>query len=398
MRMFFMPGGDVPGRWGKREVWVPLVLFLALRVGLSFWAVVVLTLVPADLSPDPHVRPYLGSEPARGGLAGCLLEPWQRFDTTHYVHLAREWYRLDEDMYSIRLPLYPLLIRWLGRLLDGRDRYLLGALLISNTAAAGYFIAFAALARDAVGPRGAGYAQLYATVYPWAFFLLAGYAESISLLLVALGFLGIRRERWWMAGVCATLAALTRVQGAVLALPLLYEMLRQPRFRSWPLCLNLAWALMPGLAVGGFMFWRAQAGFEPMPVVWAARFHDIATWPGESLLYAVRVLISGGGHFNDYLELGAALLFLVLMMLAWRKLSPTYVLYMIAAWWLSLSRMRFPHPLAGMGRYMLALFPAFFFLGQAGARSPWLNRLILYLSVLLALFLSGQYVLWGWVG
>ena len=70
MRMFFMPGGDVLRQWAERKVWVPLVLFLALRVGLSLWAVVVLTLVPADLSPIPHIRPYLGSEPARGGLAG----------------------------------------------------------------------------------------------------------------------------------------------------------------------------------------------------------------------------------------------------------------------------------------------------------------------------------------
>jgi len=47
---------------------------------------------------------------------------------------------------------------------------------------------------------------------------------------------------------------------------------------------------------------------------------------------------------------------------------------------------------------MIRLFPAFFLLGWVGARSPWLNRLILYPSLALWLFLSANFVLWGWSG
>jgi hypothetical protein len=375
-----------------------LVLFLSIRVGLSLWGALVLALIPVDLSAGSPARPYLGSEPVDSGLARYLLEPWQRFDVTHYLHIAREGYRLDQDVYSIRPPLYPLLIRWLGGWLGGEGQYLLAALLIANAAALGYCLVFAALARDAVGSRYAGRAQLYAMTYPWAFFLLVGYAESLFLFLTALAFWAMWRRRWWMAGVCGGLAALTRVQGAVLALPLLFEALHRRRFRPLPLRSSLVWSVLPGLAAVGFLVWRALAGFEPVHAVLAAHFHIDAAWPWESLSYAVRVLVSGGAHVTDYLDLGAALLFLALTALAWRRLSPAYALYMAAAWWFSVSHMRVPHPLASTGRYMLALFPAFFLLGRAGTRHPWLHRLILYPSLALLLFLSANFALWGWSG
>jgi hypothetical protein len=54
-------------------------------------------------------------------------------------------------------------------------------------------------------------------------------------------------------------------------------------------------------------------------------------------------------------------------------------------------------PLFSFGRYTLVFFPTFMVLGQAG-KHPWRHRLILYPSLLLYLFFSGQFFLWGWVG
>jgi hypothetical protein len=50
-----------------------------------------------------------------------------------------------------------------------------------------------------------------------------------------------------------------------------------------------------------------------------------------------------------------------------------------------------------MGRYVLALFPAFLILARYG-ESPIIQRIIVYTSLLGALFLSAQYAIWGWVG
>jgi hypothetical protein len=50
-----------------------------------------------------------------------------------------------------------------------------------------------------------------------------------------------------------------------------------------------------------------------------------------------------------------------------------------------------------MSRYALEIFPAFILWGAWGKHS-WVNRAILYLSFPLNLYLSAQFLIWGWVG
>lgn len=375
-----------------------LLLYALLRVGLSAWAALVLAIIPVEIGLDSSAQPYVSSTPVARGASELLLGPWQRFDTNHYVHIAREGYRPDEPVFTIRPPLYPLLIRWVGGRLWGEHQYLAAALLISSVASLGCFLALAALARDHLAVEEGNRALLYLSAYPWAFFLMAGYAESLFLFLTVMTFLASQRGRWWVAGACGAFAALTRVQGAVLVLPLLLEALRQRRFRVWPFPHEVLCSVLPGLAAFGFLYWRSQAGFPPVRTVWAVHFHDYAALPWRSLYNALRVLFSGSQHINDYLDFAAAIVFLILTLVAWRRLSSGFALYMTAAWFLSLSHMRVLHPLASTGRYMLALFPAFFVLGKAGAGNPWLHRLILYPSLALLLFLSANFFLWGWSG
>ncbi|MGE5463103.1 MAG: hypothetical protein ACM3PS_07100 [Syntrophothermus sp.] len=53
-------------------------------------------------------------------------------------------------------------------------------------------------------------------------------------------------------------------------------------------------------------------------------------------------------------------------------------------------------PLVSFSRYSLTFFPVFFTLAVAG-KQPWVRRMIVYASVLLSLYLSGQFFVWGWV-
>jgi hypothetical protein len=62
-----------------------------------------------------------------------------------------------------------------------------------------------------------------------------------------------------------------------------------------------------------------------------------------------------------------------------------------------LLRMTTSQPLVSMVRYVLALFPVFIVLGGWG-RNAWVNRLLVYSSVPLQLYLSAQFLMWGWVG
>jgi len=383
----------------RLRLWKPLrrsvILYLLVRVGLSLWAALVLALVPAETGPSEPARPYFGIAPVDEGLAGSLLGPWQRFDTLHYIYLATHGYEAGTS-HTVFPPLYPLLIRAIGGLL-GRQ-YMLAALLISNLSAIGYFAVFFALAEQEVGPAAARRAQVYAALYPWAFVLLSGYSEPLFLLLAGLAFWMAQRGRGWEAGLCGALAALTRLQGGALALPLLFEVLRQRKFRLWPLRVDLVWPLFPALASVGFLLGRAWAGIEPLAVTYATHWHHASAPPWMGMAANLRNMLAGVAHPTDYLDFAAAWLAIVLVVAAWWRLRPAYALYVTVAALFNISHLRTPHPMCSVGRYTMELFPGFFLLGKLGERSPWLNRLILYPSVALLLYLSAQFVLWGWVG
>jgi hypothetical protein len=348
-------------------------------------------------------RPYFGIAPLNEGLPGLLLGPWQRFDTLHYIALAIQGYEPNSS-HSAFPPLYPLLIRIIGDLLGGQ--YLLAALLLSNLCAIGYLVVLFLLAEQEVGLVAARRAQVYAMVYPWAFILLAGYSESLFLLLTTLAFWLALRGRGWVAGLCGALAALARLQGGALALPLLFLALRrrqqsrggQPRGLPLLLRLDFLWPFLPALALAGFMLGRAWAGIEPIAVTQATYWHQVSAAPWTGMTVNLRNILGGAAHPTDYLDFAAAWFAIVLTVIAWRRLQPAYALYMTVVLLFSISHLRTPHPMSSVGRYVMELFPGFFLLGRWGERSAWLNRLVVYPSALLSLWLSGQFVLWGWVG
>jgi hypothetical protein len=372
-----------------------VLIFLAVRIGLSLWAVLALAVVRPDTTPADPERPHFGIPPVEGGLAGLLLGPWQRFDTIHYLHLAQHGYEAGTP-HTVFPPLFPLLIRSVGGLLGAR--YLLGALIVSNLCAIGYLTVLFALAESEVGTGGARRAQVYAAIYPWAFFLLAGYVESLFLLLAGLSLWMARRRRRLAAGAFGALAALARPQGVILALPLLFETLRGRKSRILPPQADLLWPLLPVMAYAGFQAGRALAGVEPIFTTYASHWHHVSALPWAGISTNLRNIAAGSAHPTDVLDLLAAGLAIGLAVVAWLRLDRSYALYMTAVLLVSVSHLRVPHPMASVGRYTVQLFPAFFILGTWGDRSPWLNRLILYPSIALLLYLSGQFVMWGWVG
>jgi hypothetical protein len=80
------------------------------------------------------------------------------------------------------------------------------------------------------------------------------YTESLFLLLMVAAFLAAeRRHRAW-AGIFLAAAALCRIQGVALILPLAIVMLRQDAWRPRP---SLVWLLLGPLAAAGFLAYIA---------------------------------------------------------------------------------------------------------------------------------------------
>jgi hypothetical protein len=86
-----------------------------------------------------------------------------------------------------------------------------------------------------------------------------------------------------------------------------------------------------------------------------------------------------------------------MVLAVWRVLPREYGLYALAMYLAPLFRMTTAQPLVSMDRYALAIFPVFVLWGVWG-KHAWVNRAFVYLSFPLQLYLSAQFVLWGWVG
>ena len=371
-----------------------LIVFVTMRLSLSLLAAIILWLHPIARTSDERLRPYLGIAPITGGMAELLLGAWQRFDTMHYLKIATHGYS-PEGGNSVFPPLYPLSMRILGKAIG--NNYLIAALSISNLAYLGMLILLYKLTGQELDEQTAWRSIWYISIFPTAFFLLAAYTEAPFLLFTIAALYCARKGKWNLAGIMALLASLTRLQGCILLFPLTYEYLEQRDFR---LC-NLIWS---GLAVFSapvglvsFVLFRYFNGYPPLRETYEVYWASTAVFPWESLARAGHTLLAGRSALADVLDLIFVCFFTFLTVIACRRLPRIYGIYMATTILFLLSRTNAIHPLLGMSRFVLSLFPAFILLAIAGQNSLT-NRLIVYLSVMLLVYLTGQFVMWGWVG
>ena len=348
-----------------------------------------------------------------------VLTNWTAWDAAIYSSIAQGGYRFPWQ--AAYYPVLPGLERLLMTL-PGVNATVAGPLI----AAAATLIAFGllrALVEREYGRAIARRSLLYLIVFPTAFFLLAGYAESLFLLFSVACFIALRRKRWLVAGALAAVATLTRPVGALLVAPILVEYLveRLPTWRAawratgWrlptiptiratatELARPLAGAALPAVAIGGYSLalgpvlggqtlLQAEAsnwfkrGFAPP---WTGYLRDGgALLTTQSAYIAAHILLDGA--FTT--------LFIVLSLTLWRRLPPAYVAYTWASLALVLMTPSFGWLALGSNmRFMLVVCPLFIGLGKWGAR-PWANALILGVSLLLLALLTTVFAIGGWV-
>ena len=383
-----------------------LKVYLGMRVALSAIAAFVRMAYHGDLGPDAVLRPYLGILPVEGGLAGILLGVWQRWDTLWYMLIARDGYSM-QDTRIFAPPLYPWLMRLLGRLLGGTAAAdLAGGLIVSNLACIALFVYLYRLVEMEWDPVRARRSVIYMAMFPSAFTLFAAYAESLAMLCVVAAIYYARRGEWVRAGAWGFFAPLARLPGVVVVVPLCWEYLRQwwacrrtdrplAWWRGWPLLLMASGGLLFPL----YAYWFVGSGSLLAPfTVHTGRFMGRFAWPWESLWTAVRVLASGRFRVVEPFDLAFAVLFIVLTVEAFRTLPAVYPIYMTATMLGTLTKVSEVQPLLSMSRYVLVLFPGFVILARWGWQKAWVHRVVVYLSAALMVFFVGQFAIWGWVG
>lgn len=332
-----------------------------------------------------------------------FLLPWQRlaetltiFDAAWYVDIARRGYFFDPGTQSsvAFFPLYPLLIRVVATLFGGSETALWAAAVAISWAA--FFAALVALhrltERITESRDIARRAVLLLAVFPFSFYFGQVYSEALFLLWTVLAVSAAHRSRWLAAGLYGMLAAATRSNGVLVALPLLM----------------MAAADRPALRV----LVRRVAALAPIPLALAAYSGYVyvltgnplawldaqAQWqfsvghaPYTHLLRTLQFIEAEGlygwlaraeGAPIDFAYTVVALMFLAAVPFVARRFGAPLAAYVLAGLLLPLSG----NVLVGFGRYASVLFPVFML--AATVRSTGMQHAILIASSLFyALFL-----------
>ena len=338
------------------------------------------------------------------GAAFPLVGVWQRWDACWYSKIATFGYEPAELSVNF-WPLFPIATGAVARLVGGSVA--LAGLIVSAIA---YIAAMTGLyrmvGRDVDEPT-ARRTMLLITIFPSAFFLFAPFTEALFLALAVWTVALARERRWWPAAILGGLAALTRIQGLFLALPIGWE----------------------ALAAAGLLDWRPWRGVPPPPIRVRSLVAGVLAAFGPALGFAAFILYSGivagqtpldtqdawgGKEFFLPWDVAAAAwqwtldhsdpiqfvnllllsLFGVLLVIGARRLPFAYTLYALPQFVLLATRIQ-PTPLTSTNRYLLVVFPAFVVLALIPWRSvrlAWEILSLLFLAVLLLEFLSGGFV------
>jgi hypothetical protein len=339
---------------------------------------------------------------------GYFTDIWARWDSDFFLHIAQHGYT---DSSAAFAPLYPALVAGLGRAFFGH--YIVAGLVVSLLCCLGAFVLLYRLAEDRLGVGGAARSVLYLAIFPMALFLQAVYSESLFLLLSLAAFALAERGRFAGAGVAAGLAILTRVAGLAL-LPALAVLAWRHRERIRALG-KLALAL-PVAAIYPLVLWQ-QVG-DPFAfsdaqdrwhrhLSWAGPFAGLwhgltSTWHGlEQFVVGHGTNVPAAGPMHAAAENVQAfaflVLFIVLTVVAWRRLGTAYGVFAAVSLAIPLSYPSSRWPLLSLPRFGLVIFPLFLALAALTADRPRLHTAVVACSSVFLGVAVAQWALWQWV-
>lgn len=159
------------------------------------------------------------------GVDKNLMEFFANFsDTEHYTYIAKYGYQSSGDAANkiVFYPLLPLLMRVFTVVF--RD-YTVSGLVISYTAfgmAIAYFYKLLLLDFD---KEKALDAILLLFIAPYGMFFQLVYTESLFLMLCVMSLYYARKEKWLTASLLGFFCALSKTQGMLLVVPVVYELI-----------------------------------------------------------------------------------------------------------------------------------------------------------------------------
>lgn len=290
------------------------------------------------------------------------------WDASWYRVIARDGYDFGAAREGLRFfPLFPMLgraVSWLPGVSAGA-----AVVLVANAAALvlGYLV-YQLVVQERGDTALAQKAVWLMYLAPPAYVLVMGYAEALFLVLSSIVLLALRKERWWIAALAGLLAGLTRPVGVLLAIPAAVEGWRR---REWK---AVAPIVAPGVGSLAYLAWAARNTHEffyPLRVQNESARRGGWVDPVRGIAHNVGEVFSGD-HATAGIHVVAAVIFLGLLYVLFRRWPLSFSLYAAAGLFVALSSRN----LDSMERYGLATVP-FVLAGADIMTTPERERIVL---------------------
>jgi hypothetical protein len=246
------------------------------------------------------------------------------------------------------------------------------------------------------GARAAKTAVLYFSIFPTAYFLHAGYSESLFLFLTIGAFYYARQGRWLTCALLGMLATASRLSGLAIMLPLAFEYFQQKNFQWRQLRWDCALLGLIPLGFLAYLYLNYHYFGDPLKFLHFQREHWYRWFssPWTALQWDMEE-ITHDQPIERVMQHGSLLVAFAIgsigLAVAAFRLRPCYTIYLAASWVLIFcDSFTLCSP-----RYLLTLFPLFMLLGQR--RLPaWAHSSVTFLSILFYALNATQFVRGWW--
>lgn len=304
---------------------------------------------------------------------------YRHWDSGWYVEIARNGFiTLKQTAFW---PLYPLFMRITHDVTQ--TGYAASGIIVSFIAFVFFLYFLGRIATIEFGPNVARATILLFAFFPTAYYFDAVYTESLFMVFGVAAIDRAMANKFWTAGLLASLATLTRNTGVFLDLILLFEYLRHRdmdlRFWTsvwWKKLNTQVFALtLPAVFLSLYMIYLKNLTGHFLAFLTAEKYWHRQYMPLWDTYYLSWLrMIHASGWFHEYFFTEVSMVTLAIFMAiigmryvrrSYRQLS--WWLYLIIVLWIASTEpsMNAKDYLVSFPRYILMLFPGFIYLGSA---------------------------------
>jgi Gpi18-like mannosyltransferase len=357
-----------------------LIIYLVWRLGLFLVSYIGILYFPVESVPFSDFKVF------------HQLWTWWDGGILHDIAISgyNDPTNLNNNIRSAFFPLFPFMIRSFVYIVKD---YFFAQVLVSALATYGALVYLYKIALLDYSKEIAIRSVIFALIFPFSLFFMAGYTEGLFFFLIISSYYYIRKEKYLLAGSLGLLASLTRFFGIMLLPIFLYEYFKNIKFDFKKVKKNiLSLLLVPAGTViyGLFLQYRFDDFLKFQSAEEAFGRHLNLNF-FSTIHKAIDNLISIGLYKSDFIltffELILPILFMTLSIYIFFKINRGYGLLGI----LFLLPTFFGSQFMSGNRLVIVIFPIYIFLAKISEKNRIFEYCLIITSTLLLAVFSIAY-------